>query len=352
MKHKRRRTIIKMGIYIGVIVTVAFLIGFYLLQLRIVAFQDEQADRAIESVRTAMTSSQEAADTIEHMIEQQLYTSSKGIMNDLRGRELDSISKKELRQLAERWEVEEISLWQREADDIVVKQSTDDSQIGLSSKDWGYWYTAFDQLMSEEDVTVDEGYARDNFWVGPISRAELFDYIYYKFAYYYDGTTDFMVNAFIKDEDIYNVTFESGPSDMISQLEENHDVIEEIAVVNGPAYLAGDDHEVIEPATDIPVLYGHMTLDVSGDAGRIEAAVEEGEVQSVEFEHDGASYRKLFQPLEQDRVIVIALNLDTENEFKAQFMWLYVATGALTLLLVVFALRSVAKKVDSPNSES
>ncbi|MDQ0158251.1 hypothetical protein [Alkalibacillus salilacus] len=345
MKHNSKRTIIKMGIFIGVIVTVAFLVGALILQSRITTFQEDQANTAFNSVRTAMETSQESTDTIEHMIEQRLYTSSKGIMTDLRGLSIDEIQQEELREIADEWDVKEISLWERDENDITVTQSTDDSQIDLSARDWGYWYQAFDQLMSGETVTIDEGYARENFWVGPISQAELFEGLYYKFAYYYDGTTDYMVNAYIEDEDIYRMTFEAGPSEIISHLQANYDVIEEIAVVNGPAWLAGDDHEVIEPATDIPVLYGHLTLDVTEDEPNVEAAMEEDTQQSFDFEHEGASYRKLYQPMDQDRVMVMALNLDSEKQFTARFLWLYIVTGVLTILLVLFALRSAAKKM-------
>ncbi|GEN44587.1 hypothetical protein [Alkalibacillus haloalkaliphilus] len=344
MSHTNK-FIMQIGVCIGVIALLSFAIGIMLISSRIETYQDEQVDSATRTVQSAMQSTQHATDTIEHMVEMRLYTASKGIMTDLRGRDINDISQSELREVADQWDVQEISLWERESDDIVVTQSTDDSQVGLPSQDWGYWYTAFDQLMSQEPVTVEEGFALDNFWVGPISRAELFDHIYYKFAYYYDGTTDYMVNAYIEDEEIYSVSFESGPSEVISQIEVHNDVVEEIAVLNAPAWLKRDEeHEVIEPETDLPVLYGHMTLDISEDEEMVEAAWQQNESQTVDFTMDQNNYRKIYKPLDHDRVMVSVMNLNSEELLKQQLSWVFFGAMTLGVVCMLLIMRVVAKR--------
>ncbi|WP_343783535.1 hypothetical protein [Alkalibacillus silvisoli] len=345
--NNTNKIVIKIGLAVAAIAILSFVIGTMLIRSQIETYQEEQTESATRTVQTVMESTQKAADTIEHMIEMRLYTASKGIMTELRGDDVEDISQEDLVEVAQSWDVQEISLWERVEDDIVITQSTDDTQLGLPSKDWGYWYNAFDQLMSEEPVTVDEGFALDNFWVGPISRAELFDHIYYKFAYYYDGTTDYMVNAYIEDEAVYNVTFDSGPSEIISQIEMNNDVIEEIAVINGPAWLEGDHHEVIEPSTDIPVLYGHMTMGIGEDEQMIEAVLRDDEAQTKDFIFEEEQYRKIYKPLEQERVMVTVMNLDSEEQLMSQLTWLFLATVSLGVIFMLIVMRSVARKVDS-----
>ncbi|ADC50662.1 hypothetical protein BpOF4_13055 [Alkalihalophilus pseudofirmus OF4] len=336
--------LVKIGLFLGVLALIILLVGYYFIKIKVEEFQQEQVYTATSIVMHAMDGTQESANTIERMIEQGLYTSSKGIASDLRGRDADSITMDELRELAESWGVEEISLWERADDDIIITQSSDPTQLNMSSKNWGYWFTAFNQLMELEPVTIEEGHAMERFWAGPVSRAERFEHIYYKFAYYFDGTTDFMINAFISDEEIYRQTFQSGPTQMIDKIIEENIDIEEIAVINSGPWLNPAEVDIVEPQRDLPVLHGHHTIETEEDAAMITEVQELSEMRSVEFSDNQISYKKIYQPLDNGRVMTITMNLERLKEVRDQFLLLFVGTFLVASMILIIIIRLAAKR--------
>ncbi|WP_027964981.1 HAMP domain-containing protein [Halalkalibacillus halophilus] len=338
----------KVSLYLGLVALITFIIGYFLINSRIGQHEEQYVDSASNTVLSAMETTQNATESIERMIELRLHTASKGIMSDLEGRTAEDISAEELEELSDAWDVQHISLWEREGDFIEVTKSSDSTQLGITSQDWGYWHEAFHQLMDQEPVEVEEGFALENFWVGPISRAELFKHIYYKFAYYYDGSTDFMINPYIEDQEIYNVTFESGPSEVISKITTENKMIEEVAVVNVGAWMEGEDHEVIEPEEDLPVLYGHSTIQMEEESHLLETALESGSEQRVNYDSEGESYEKIYKPLENDRVMTMVLNLQSQNELKNSLLVLFIGSVLFALLALFIIVRLVTKRQLKP----
>ncbi|WP_100372177.1 HAMP domain-containing protein [Bacillus sp. FJAT-45037] len=351
----RRKTImfqllVKVGLFLTALALILLIIGYSFLTDRIDDEQREQIYTATTIVKHAMESTQHSAETIERMIEEKLYSSAKGITRDLRGNEIEEISAEELSLLANSWDVDEISLWIRVEDDIVIANSSDETQLEMSSRDWGYWFTAFDQLMSLEEVTIEEGQSFDQFWVGPVSRAEKFDHIYYKFAYYFDGTTDFMINAFISDEEIYKQTFESGPTQMIEKILEANTNISEVAVVNVEAWLKGDENDIVEPATDLPILYGSHSIEHEEDETLFLETLQTNQQQSIEFTEAGVPFKKVYLPLAEQRVMTISMNVERQKEIRDQFVSLFIVTclgsGIILFVLFHFVVRRQLKPLD------
>lgn len=134
-------------------VTTIFLVS-QIIKKEIEEYQMEEINTAAIIVTQAMESSKASSYTIEHLIDMRLLAVSKGIAKELQNRSIEEISTEELMEIKEYWDLYDISLFVREGDDIVVAQSSDIHEIGLSSKDWGYWFTAFEQLMSGQVVSV------------------------------------------------------------------------------------------------------------------------------------------------------------------------------------------------------
>ncbi|MDQ0253058.1 methyl-accepting chemotaxis protein [Evansella vedderi] len=340
--------VVKISLVLGFIAIIVLLLGYQIIKVYIEENQLEQINSATSTVVHAMSSTQKSAETLENMIEHRLYTSSKGIMSDLRGKSVLEISQEMLSDLAEKWDVHEISLWERQGDDIVVTQSSDVTQLNLSSKDWGYWFTAFNQLMNQEVVIVDEGFTLENYWVGPISRADRFDNIYYKFAYYYDGTADFMINPYILDEEIYKHTFEAGPTQMIDRIVNENLDMKEIAVINVDAWLQGEDHEVIEPDIDLPILYGSHQFSLEEDTDLIPMVKDKGETQSILFDQAGTSYKKIYTALPNNRVMTIVLDLSRQKQMESHFLLLFILLFIVSSIVLFLMIHFIAKRQLKP----
>ena len=86
-------------------------------------------------------------------------------------------------------------------EDIVGFRSSEAEEVGLkATKKWGYWFDAFNQMLDGKIVSVGKGNLLDHFWAGPMSYAQTDGKTAYKFGYYYDGTTNYLINPFRSDQ--------------------------------------------------------------------------------------------------------------------------------------------------------
>ncbi|GAA3324325.1 hypothetical protein GCM10020331_051740 [Ectobacillus funiculus] len=69
-------------------------------------------------------------------------------------------------------------------------------------KEWTYWHDAFQQLFSLSPVTVKEGLALPNYWTGPIEIASSNPDHTDKWGYYYDGSSNFIIDPYLRDNQV------------------------------------------------------------------------------------------------------------------------------------------------------
>ncbi|MBB5325284.1 methyl-accepting chemotaxis protein/Na+-transporting NADH:ubiquinone oxidoreductase subunit NqrC [Anoxybacillus tepidamans] len=293
-------------------------------------------------IKEAMVTADDSQQTIERLIDQKLLSASKEIAKQLKGKNIDDITRQELVRLKNEVGVYDISLFVKKGDDIVVAQSSDLNEVGLSSKNWGYWFTAFQQLMAGKEVTVGKGYYVKNFWSGPISKSEWEDK-YYKYAYYYDGTTSFMINPYILDQEIYRLTHDHGPAELIKKIIRSQDEIVEIAVINVPAWLKGKKNKVVEPQRDLPVLFGRHTFLLSEDRDFFKKALNKNEILSVQFSKNDVSYAKFYVPIENNRVLAIVANYSQGMYVYYKLMFIFISSLIVSTILIFIILKNVTK---------
>ncbi len=114
--------------------------------------------------------------------------------------DIDQITNEELRRLSRELNVNEITLWRRSGSDIIAEKSSDPAELNMSSTTWGYWHTAFNQLLDNREVTIPQGQKLKDFWSGPYNFASSNPDKIVKWGYYYDGTTNYMINPYISVE--------------------------------------------------------------------------------------------------------------------------------------------------------
>jgi methyl-accepting chemotaxis protein len=342
--------ILKIGILLCIVGSLTIFVAYYIIKLELENYQQEEIHTASNIVVQAMKTTESSTHTIEHLIDARLLTASKGIAQALQGKAINEISREELIQLKEYWALYDISLFVREGEDIVVAQSSDENEIGLSTKEWGYWYTAFDQLMSGKPVSVEKGHGEGNFWVGPISRSE-WDTMYFKYAYYYDERSSILINPYVLDEEIYRLTFDSGPTQMISNIISESLDIEEVAVINVPALLKGTDNEVIEPEYDRPILYGNHTMTLPGDIKMMNAVMNHGAEQYISFKKKGKDFKKFYIPLSDNRVMTVVSNLKRQQKMEQNLIALLITAFLLAFIAIFLVIRIIAKRQLKPLKE-
>ncbi len=140
--------------------------------------------------------------------------------------DINKVTNEQLVELSKKLGVSHITLMVKEEDDIRGVKSSDPHERNLSTKDWDYWYTAFQQLFTDHNVTIPEGQKLPNYWSGPVNvSASNPDHVD-KWGYYYDGTTNYIISPYMRDNQIMDVENQIGPDAIVKKtLGNNNDVI-------------------------------------------------------------------------------------------------------------------------------
>ena len=335
--------LLRIGLVINILGLATITIIYFLLTKEYQANQQREINTVSKVVFEAMESSHKASETFEYLIDTHLKTVSEAIAQKLKGKSIETISLQELLYLKKSYDLAGISLFVRKGDDIVVAKSTDMKEINLSSKSWGYWHTAFQQLMNLEKVTIGKGYSSDHYWIGPISQSE-WENKYYKYAYYFDGSSSFMINPYMDAEKVYQLSIESGPNQLIEQISNESPLIEQIAVINVPAFLKGESNKVIEPEYDLPVLYGKLAGQPPENIALLEEVWDTKQMQSIQFEQAGKVKNDIYLPLPQNRVMVITIDLTDNERKRSQLLTVIIAGQILMMILLFVIIKAVTRR--------
>ncbi|BCJ85030.1 HAMP domain-containing protein [Effusibacillus dendaii] len=349
MKRKTvmSQMILKIGIVLFLVGSVTISLIYYFVAIQINQVEKEEVSTVTKIVSNTMESTQTSTKIIENLITQKLLTASKGIAKELQGKSIEQITTEDLIKLKEHWNLYDITLFMKKGDDIVAVKSSQPKEIGLSTKGWGFWYQAFDQLLSGKKVTVSEGYSTDHFWAGPISLSE-WEGKYILYGYFNDGTTPFLINPYILDQDIYNITYKSGPNQMIEKLKNEMNSVEEISVINVPAWLKGKENKVVYPEFDEPLLYGTHSFSLPMDNEILKKVMENKKELNVHFKSGSKQLTEYFIPFPQDRVLTIVLNSQFYENIQKKLL-IFLIFDFLVLFLVIFTLiRIIAKRQLKP----
>ncbi|RNB83229.1 response regulator [Brevibacillus nitrificans] len=330
-----RQFLIRSGIIISIITLFTYGVLYQYITSEYHNNFEEEISIATGVITKAIESRQVATEKLEREIDLKLQAVSKAVSNHLEGRPTQSISSQELKELANQWGVYGISLLVKTENGIEIVQSSEKEEIGLNTKAWGYWYTAFQQLFSYGRVTVDKGYASGHYWVGPVSKSDWDADKFYKYAYYYDGKTEFIINTFVHSENIDRLILFTGISSLIAELNTNNNDIAEITVLNTRAWLKGRRNQIIEPQTDVPILYGDNRYALEQDKDKILALLSTKENQNNDFTSKGENFRKHYIALPDQRVLML---VQSEKRLETTIVKLNLFIISLLLISSIFML--------------
>ena len=156
---------------------------------KLIEFNEKEIELIIQEVSYQIENSKSGALYVENIMGKELRTASIAIKNALPPRHED-VTNEQLKQLADELMVSHITLLAKTDDDIVGVKSSDPHEVNMSTKEWGFWYDAFQQLFDLSTVNVKDGLTLPNYWTGPIEIAASNPDHTDKWGYYYDGTTN------------------------------------------------------------------------------------------------------------------------------------------------------------------
>ncbi|NMO97888.1 PAS domain S-box protein [Paenibacillus lemnae] len=267
--------------------------------------------------------------------------------------DIDNITNDELIQLASEVGVNHISLLVQTNDDIVVARSSDPKEIGLSTKYWGYWYTAFQELFEHKEVrSVEQGQQAKYFWSGPFefstSSPEFID----KWGYYYDGERNYMIDPFIRSTDIKDFGKIASPETVVERTILANPRILEVTGIHpetfGGPFMEDDGSDRVHYKLDNrPIKFGSYQFgSPEKDKSAVEEAVSTGESVVFVSTVKDKKVMKSFIPIqiEDNPTYVISVVMDYEaiSSILREQITSLVAISLVLLEIVIFGSYVVA----------
>lgn len=218
--------------------------------------------------------------------------------------DVEKVTDEQLKELSAKLDIDHISLLKRTEDDIILYRSSDPTQLGKSTKTWKPWHQIFQQLFNQEKLSEDwVGQSMAHFWSGPFETSSTDKGKIYKWGYYYDGTTNYIVDPYVD----YKGSLEAydqlaGVDRLIDDLIEKEDSLLEIAVFNPETFPDGVWYmkEGIgrkENLVQRPQLYGDYEIKTGRDIESVREAYSSSKI--VSFVEDAGDLRihKMFIPV-------------------------------------------------------
>ncbi len=272
---------------------------------KLIEFNEREIELITQEVSHQVETSKNGTQFVEDIMARELRTASIAIRNVLPARHED-VTNEQLVELAEELMVSHITLFAETDDDIIGVKSSDPHQINISTKEWIFWYEAFQQLFDLTPVTVEEGLALPNYWSGPIEVASSNPNHTDKWGYYYDGTTNYMIDPYFRDNQVLEYEQRFGPGNAMERFRTMLDGVLELTVINPKNF--GQETEKSHKngntfirIADQPIWYG--TYDYGNqpfDAQLVQTAVKTGETQKYTEEVNGELVTKTFVPINTD----------------------------------------------------
>lgn len=218
--------------------------------------------------------------------------------------EVDQVSETQLIDLAKELDIAHLTLIQKKEDDILLVKSTQPEQVGISTKKWYPWYQIFQDLF--ELQTIDEkwlGHSMNHFWSGPYEVSSTNYEKIYKWGYYYDGSTDYMIDPYVDYWRLNHYNEVTGMNRLFENLIQANSSILDIIIVNpftfpNEVFTVDNDGNLREHIVQRPIVYGTYDYPVKTDEVDVKFAhLNQSSKTRITYNEDASTY-KLFIPVE------------------------------------------------------
>ncbi|UVI28593.1 sensor histidine kinase [Paenibacillus spongiae] len=222
--------------------------------------------------------------------------------------DVEKVTKEQLTELSMKLDVLHITLLKRTIDNIVLYKSSDPKQIGFKTNTWDPWYQAFNELFDTHNVTIDWGQSLENFWTGPFEFAQTETSKIRKWGYYYDGSTNYIIDPYISYEDRQmEYDKQTGVGMIIAKtLLENSQLLE-ITGINPSTFPLGEQTTVTQRGdklahmTQQPIVYGSYLYKHADDQKLVQKAIQSNQSITVNTTINNKHVLKLYIPVSVDK---------------------------------------------------
>jgi len=276
--------------------------------------QIKQMESLAKQISIAIDHTQFGAEYVEDLIGEKLRVAALAAQFAL-DPNIENVTNEELTALSKKLGVSYITLMVKEEGDIRGVKSSDPKERDLSTKEWGYWYDAFQQLFAEKQVTIPEGQKLENYWAGPMNVSASDPNHVDKWGYYFDGSTNYIISPYMRDNQIMDFKAQIGPDSIVKKtLLEKHSLLD-ITGFNPrtfgypPVYTEQNGQKFIELSNQA-IQFGEYRYQDEEDVTAVRSATETGQVVSLVSYSGEYKILKSFIPVPAEDPYVIRIVSD------------------------------------------
>lgn len=355
------------SIIVSVILALSILIYYFSTKSELESQVQEQVHNIAKQIGITLDTSETAVQSIEDTVGEMLRASAMAAMVQL-DPDINNVNNEQLVALSKKIGVDHISLWVRKDNDIFIAKSSEPDELGASSKTWDYWFTAFNQLFDNHNVTIDKGQSLENFWSGPYNFADTAPEKIRKWGYYYNGTTNYIINPFVNAQLLADFNKTVGTDFLIKEIVDDQENLLEITGFD-PDFFGKSP--IIKIKKGMPVYnldvrdipFGAYTYkDNENDSINIQETLSTGKPVTAQSVINGQKVIKTFIPITVHKtyVICVTFNYDAISEplNRQLMMHLIISIGLIIIsmlvsyLIAVFMLRGLNQIFNKVNAIS
>ncbi|RRJ54752.1 GHKL domain-containing protein [Paenibacillus oralis] len=304
--------------------------------------QVEKMRLEASNISISIQLSRKGEKVVEDLIGQNLRSAALFAQSNLNP-DIEKVSNEDLDKISKKIGVSHITLMKRSGNDIIGYKSDEPEEIGMSTKGWrGYWYQAFNELLNNKNTTVPVGQILPNYWAGPINTSMTDPHYVNMWGYYYDGTTNYIIDPFVHDTVFRNYQKETGVDALINQVvADNSNAVEEVTVFNPLTFLKEQEQfkkNGVVWYSDREILFGTYNYQDQQDSQYIKHAYESNREVSFESNINGKDVLKSYIPLHLELPVVVGLvsNTDQIDAYMSTLLSkMQVTIGIATLITVI-----------------
>jgi len=262
----------------------------------------DEMKRDAEQIVRLVEQSRVGADLFEDQIARELRASSIAIQYAL-DPDIDKVSNKQLDELRQKLGLKHITLLRQLEDDIILDKSTDPTQHNESTSGWVPWNAIFKELFEDHQVSTKWlGLILDHFWSGPFEVSSTDVGSIYKWGYYHDGTTNYIIDPYVDYSVMNDYKEVTGVDPLINDIIEVSDSIVEVTVINPTMFPEGNttemaSGEIRDHKLQYPVLNGTYSLKYDQDVLFVQQAYNDKITVTKDVVIDGKKLVKMFIPV-------------------------------------------------------
>ncbi len=276
--------------------------------------------------------------------------------------DVEKVTEQQLLQLKEELMLHHLTLMKKTDDDIILYKSTSPREVGLGTKHWGIWHTAFQELLDKRFVTMKWGQSLPNYWSGPyeIATSDTKDIV--KWGYYYSGKTNYIIDPYVDNAAFNQYQKVTGLDAVMDITLKTYPFLVEIAGINPMTFAnektwVTENGELLDPLTHRAIFFGDYTYkNIDKDKEYIKLAIRTRQPVSYVETIGGKRVEKSFFAIQSSTLDVVraweehpdpslqgfyVLNLTSdvgliEATLNKQFRTVMAVVAVITLLSLLF----------------